>query len=82
MKAGQAGSCHGLPWPSRRPSDLYIKLVCRAKSAENLKMFHLDDALQCSTVAVLFAGMAISYSLIMVSLICNSASWFLNEGLN
>lgn len=56
MKAGQAGSCQGLPWTSRRPSDIYVKLVCRAKSAEYLMMLHLDDALQCSTVAALFAG--------------------------
>lgn len=56
MKAGQAGSCQGLPWTSRRPSDIYVKLVCQAKSAEYFMALHLDDASRCSTVTVLFAG--------------------------
>lgn len=83
MKAGQAGSRQGLPWTSRRPSDIYVMLVCWLESMGYLMMLHLDDA---SKYSVLYSSyfllvMAFSYSLITVSLICNSPSWFLNEGL-
>lgn len=47
MKAGQAGSRQGLPWTSRRPSDIYVMLVCWPESVGYLMMLHLDDASKC-----------------------------------
>lgn len=44
MKAGQAGSRQGLPWTSRRPSDIYAMLVCWPESVGCLMMLHLDEA--------------------------------------